>query len=94
MTGANLPEMLDNQPHLPMDLLSVEHGLASRLIIGSEIDLPMIVQLNLGTWESRARSVHGIECRGINPWVSPQTANGEKNLERSHLGVRSREELG
>ncbi|CAI7651318.1 unnamed protein product [Penicillium discolor] len=52
-----------------MDLLTAEHGWASRLIIGSEIDLPMIVQLNLGTWESRARSVHGIECRRINPWV-------------------------
>lgn len=54
----------------------------------------MIVQLNLGTWESRARSVHGIERRRIDPWVNPQTANGEKNLERSHLGVKSREELG
>lgn len=77
-----------------MDLLFAEHGWASCLIIGSKIDLPMIVQLNLGTWEPRARSVHGIERRIINPWVSSPTANGEKNLERSHLGVSSREELG
>ncbi|KAJ5920201.1 hypothetical protein N7516_011059 [Penicillium verrucosum] len=55
MAGANLLETLDNQPHLPMDLLSAEHGWASRLIIGCETDLLMIVQLNLGTWESRAR---------------------------------------
>ncbi|KAJ5412485.1 uncharacterized protein N7487_006844 [Penicillium crustosum] len=53
-----------------MDLLFAEHGWASCLIIGSKIDLPMIVQLNLGTWEPRARSVHGIERRIINPWVS------------------------
>lgn len=55
MAGANLLETLDNQPRLHMGLLSTEHGWASRLIIGSEIDLPIIVQFNMGTWGSRAR---------------------------------------
>jgi hypothetical protein len=43
MADANLLEALDNQRpppgHLPMDLLSAEHGWPSHLIIGCEIDL-------------------------------------------------------
>ena len=50
MADANLLEVLDNQGPPPAhDLLSAEHGWPSRLIIGCEIDLPMIVS----TWVHR-----------------------------------------